>query len=113
MNIKNKTSFLYVVTGSEEEADRIATALVKEQLVACANILGAVSSIYCWKGEVTKETEVVVTFKTAARLVKESVKRIEALHSYECPAVIVIDIPDGSKEFLNWIERSLVDNTDS
>lgn len=39
-----------VTTGSEAEAETIATALLKEGLVACVNILSPVRSLYLWEG---------------------------------------------------------------
>ena len=108
MKIENKKSLLYVTTASEKEADKIAMALVEEQLVACANILSGASTIYRWKGKMNKETEVVLILKTIAKLVHKSVKRIKELHSYECPAIIVMDVRGGNKEFLNWIDSSVV-----
>ncbi len=108
LEIKNKTNLLYVTAGSEEEANKIAATLVEEQLVACANILGASTAIYRWKEKLTKETEFILVLKTVARLVQKSVQRIDELHSYECPAVIVIDIQDGNKEFLNWINNAVL-----
>ena len=86
--------------------------MVEEQLVACANILGASTAIYRWEGKLIKEKEVVLIFKTIASLVQKSVKRIKELHSYECPAIIVIDIQDGNKEFISWIKSAVLNDPD-
>ena len=112
MKIETRTNLLYVTAGSEEEANKIATTLVEEQLVACANILGASTAVYRWKGKLTKETEFILILKTVARLVQKSIQRIGELHSYECPSVIVIDINDGNKEFLTWINSAVLQNFD-
>ena len=32
--------------------------------------------------------------------------RIDELHSYECPSVVVLNVDDGNKSFLDWIENS-------
>ena len=108
MKLENKIKLLYVTASSEEEANKIAATLVEEQLVACANIFGASTAIYRWKEKLTKETEFIIVLKTVARLVQKAVQRIGELHSYECPAVIVIDIQDGNKEFLNWINNAVL-----
>ncbi len=47
-----------------EIANRVAHTLVAEKLAACANIIPAVHSIYCWKGKVETAGEVIVFFKT-------------------------------------------------
>jgi periplasmic divalent cation tolerance protein len=103
LKLENKIKLLYVTASSEEEANKIAVTLVEEELVACANILGASTAIYRWKEKLTKETEFILVLKTVARLIQKSIQRIGELHSYECPGVIVIDIQDGNKKFLNWI----------
>jgi uncharacterized protein involved in tolerance to divalent cations len=46
LKIENKIKLLYVTASSEEEANKIAVTLVEEELVACANILGASTAIY-------------------------------------------------------------------
>jgi periplasmic divalent cation tolerance protein len=79
------------------EAEEIASTLVEEQLVTWANILVALTTIYRWKEKLTKETEVILIFKTIARLVQKSLQRIEELHSNKCPAIIVIDIQDVNR----------------
>jgi uncharacterized protein involved in tolerance to divalent cations len=66
------------------EAEEIASTLVEEQLVTWANILVALTTIYRWKEKLTKETEVILIFKTIARLVQKSLQRIEELHSNKC-----------------------------
>ena len=40
-----------VTTGSETEAETIATALLEERLAACVNILSPVRSLYRWQGK--------------------------------------------------------------
>ena len=106
MKLRNKIKLFYVTVGSETEADKIATALVEEELAACANIFCPSTAIYRWEGKINKEKEVVLIFKTTSSLVQESLQRVLELHSYECPAVIVMDIQDGNKKFLNWINES-------
>ena len=50
--------------GSQEEARRLARALVEERLVACCNLVGAVQSIYRWQGKLCEDDEVLILAKT-------------------------------------------------
>ena len=100
------TKLLYATAESQEEAEKIATILVEERLVACANILGPSTSIYWWEDKVTKENEVVIILKTKADLAEQAIARIVELHSYECPAVVALDIEKGNPEFLMWINKN-------
>ncbi len=96
-------SLLYVTTGNDDEAQRIASALVRERLVACANIIPGMQSFYWWQGEVQNDTEVVLIVKTRAALVATVTERIRTLHSYECPCVVELPVASGNPAFLDWI----------
>src|SRR5437868_11843108 len=43
--------FVYITTGSRDEALSIGRTLVEEGLAACANVLGEMTSIYRWQGD--------------------------------------------------------------
>jgi periplasmic divalent cation tolerance protein len=94
---------IYVTTSDQAEAERIGHALVQERLVACANILGTIRSIYRWKGQLESGTEVAMLFKTTQARAAEAVERVRALHSYECPAIVVLPVLGGNPGFLDWV----------
>lgn len=73
--------------GDEDSAARVADALLSEGLIACANILPEIRSLYVWKGERGDGREVAVLFKTRAGLLDAAVARLETLHPYETPAI--------------------------
>lgn len=73
--------------GDSESAEAVAGQLLDEGLVACANILPGVRSLYRWKGERGEGAEVAVLFKTRADLLDAAVARLEALHPYDAPAI--------------------------
>ena len=73
---------------NEDEAELVAGRLLDEGLVACANILPGVRSLYVWSGERGEAREVGVLFKTDAALLEGAVDRLVELHSYDAPAVI-------------------------
>ena len=47
-----------------EEATRIAEMLVERTLAACVQILPPITSIYIWKGEVQRESEILLVAKS-------------------------------------------------
>jgi periplasmic divalent cation tolerance protein len=89
--------------GSEEEAERIATALVRERLAACINLVAPLTSIYRWRGAVERATEVLLVIKTRKRSVAALIARLGALHSYEVPEAIVLPIEAGARPYLEWL----------
>lgn len=49
---------VYVTAADEEQATDLARALLTRGLIACANLLPGVRSLYLWQGEVQDEPEV-------------------------------------------------------
>ena len=81
--------------GSREEAERLATILVEERLVACVNILPEVLSVYRWEGKVETASEHLLFMKTIEERQRELELRIGQLHSYDTPEIISVAIASG------------------
>lgn len=96
-------TMIYVTAGSQDEALSIGTTLVEERLVACANVLGDITSVYWWDGAVQEETEVALVLKTRSDLVERVTSRVKELHGYACPCVVALPIAGGNPDFLAWI----------
>ena len=93
--------------GAEEEATRIASALVEERLAACVNILPGMQSIYRWHGVIERAGELLLLIKTTEAQLAALRVRIEALHSYDTPEVIALPIAGGSERYLAWLREQL------
>jgi periplasmic divalent cation tolerance protein len=93
--------------GSEEEARKIANALVEQKLAACVNIIPQIESIYRWQGKVESSREWLLLIKTSAEKFGAVRDAIRELHSYDLPECIALAIDDGSSAYLGWIEDSL------
>ncbi len=89
--------------GSQEEAERIATALVGERLAACVNLVAPLTSIYRWRGAVERAAEVLLVIKTRRALVQRLIARVAELHSYDVPEAIVLPIEAGARPYLAWL----------
>ena len=72
---------------SEAAARAAAGTLLDEGLIACANILPQVRSLYVWNGERGEAAEVGVLFKTNPALLAKAIARLEAIHPYDTPAI--------------------------
>lgn len=97
---------VYVTAADQEEARRIADTLVEERLAACVNILGAVHSVYRWKGAVESAREVALVAKTEASRFEALAARVRSLHSYETPCIVALPLERGDGAFLRWIGES-------
>ncbi len=96
---------IFVTASGEEEGVKIASALVSEEIVACANMISGVRSIFKWKGKIEDEREVMLVIKTQAARTPEVIARVKTLHSYDVPEIIVLPILDGNPSYLQWIEE--------
>ena len=86
-----------------EVAEQLARQLVEERLIACANLVPGVASIFRWKGAVQNESEVLMLFKTRRTLVEELLDRLRELHPYEVPEGLVVPLEAGLHAYSRWV----------
>jgi periplasmic divalent cation tolerance protein len=97
----------YMTCKNKVEANKIAYALVKKDLVACANIIPNIKSYFKWnnkKVNIIKES--VLIGKTVKKNINKIILYVKKISSYDCPCVVFVDIKDGNKDFLSWIKSS-------
>ncbi len=96
--------FIYVTVPSQSEAEKIADALVGKRLVACANIIPGMKSVYRWQGKVEQRNEVVLILKTQAQLFPAAEIAVKAMHSDDTPCIVALPVDAGNVAYLKWIE---------
>ena len=99
---------IYTTFNSLDNAKTVITQLLREKLIACANIGSNMQSIYSWEGKIRCENEVAVLLKTTDKLVDEAVVKLKKLHQYQTPCIIVLPVTSCDKDFLNWVKESLI-----
>ena len=92
---------------SEEEACRIAEAVVNKKLAACAQVTGPIVSHYIWKGEQCREKEWHVSMKTVKSLELHLMDFITELHTYETPELISVLVESVSEAYFEWMLQIL------
>lgn len=95
-----------VTINDRDRAAQIARVLVEKKLVACVNIIPEIRSIYSWQGELCDETEILLIMKTRSELYAELESTVKALHPYEVPEIIALDIQKGLADYLRWIDET-------
>jgi periplasmic divalent cation tolerance protein len=91
---------------SEEVAADIGKKLVEERLVACANLVPRIRSLYAWKGTLCDEAETLCILKTRPELFGAIERRVRELHPYEVPEVVMVEARDVSAAYLAWVLES-------
>lgn len=94
-------------------ARSIATAMIEKHLIACANLLPAVESIYRWDGKIEETTEVLLLMKTSAAKQEAALEALQSLHPYDTPEGLAVPVIAGLERYLNWIDDSLKSECDS
>ena len=97
-----------LVTGSNaRECARIARNLLERRLIACANLVPQIRSLYTWEGKVADEKECLMVLKSSREMFPSLEAEIEKLHSYSVPEIIALPIIEGFPNYLNWIAESM------
>jgi len=94
---------IYSTFGSADDAQRVARTLVEERLIACANVVPGVTSIYRWKDEVHADAEVVLIAKTRADLVEPAMARLAAIHPYDVPCITSWPLSQCHLAYADWV----------
>jgi periplasmic divalent cation tolerance protein len=95
-----------VTAPNSEVAASLGRALLDERLIACANLVPGVRSIYRWKGELCDEAEVLLVLKARSSDFEALRARIVALHPYEVPEVLRLDAVAGHHPWVDWLLAS-------
>lgn len=98
-----KILLVHCTCPDRDHAERIARTLVEERLAACVNLLPGLRSIYRWQGMVESADETLLLIKTAADRFDALQARLRALHPYELPEIVAVEIAAGLPPYLDWI----------
>ncbi len=103
------SEFIQVMTttASEDDARKIAGALVEERLAACVQVVGPIASTYRWRGAVERAQEYLCLVKTRAEAYGRVEERIRQLHPYEVPEIVALPITAASAAYLAWIDSEV------
>ena len=100
-------ALIWCPVGSLEEAKLLAHRLIEEELVACANILPGVTSIFSYEGITQEADEVVLVCKTRDALLNDAITRLCAMHSYDVPAICGWRADKAPDVTLEWLSDTI------
>src|SRR5215471_2968275 len=99
---------VFVTCESRDQAEKIAQAVVIENLAACVNVLPGIRSCYVWERKLTWAEEVLLLIKTTCGRFDQLQNRVRALHSYEVPEIVGVPIDDAFQPYLDWIDTCVM-----
>ncbi len=97
---------IHWTSGSIDEARRVCRYLVQERMVACAQIVPWVESIYMWNNQLETGQESKVILKTLKQRFEKIKEIILQNSSYDIPEIICFSIEEGNADYLDWIRES-------
>ena len=98
-----RAAVIYTPLPDAETARDIARTLLEENLVACANILSEMESVFRWEGHIDTSKEVAVLFKTTSDAIDPAVSRLGALHPYSTPVIVASFCDAAYPDTLEWL----------
>lgn len=87
-----------------EIAEQITKTLLEKKLVSSIQ-RREVTSIWRYNNQIEQGKEYVLEMKTKKELFKEIEEEIKKIHTYEVAEIFAEEIKEGSKEYLDWIEK--------
>jgi periplasmic divalent cation tolerance protein len=91
-------------TARRDEAEKIGRALVERRLAACVQIVGPITSVYRWPGQIETAEEWQCWAKSRRERYPQIEAAIRGLHPYELPEILALGVLDGSPAYLAWLE---------
>lgn len=93
-------------SGSIDEARKICRYLVQERLVAGAQIIPWIESIFNLDNQLDTAQESKVVLRTVLERFDKIKKVIQENCTYEIPEIIFRKIDGGNEEYLQWIKEN-------
>lgn len=84
------------------QALALADQVVRERLVACAQMLPPITSIYSWQGEIEQAEEFLLLLKTPADRYPDLEHRLHQIHPYDEPEILALPATQVSATYLDW-----------
>jgi periplasmic divalent cation tolerance protein len=98
---------VFMTAPDVEVAERMGRILVEERLIACANVVQDVISLYRWEGEVQRDSEALVIMKTTADALPALEARAVELHPYDVPEVLAVPVVGGHGGYMDWVRAEV------
>lgn len=98
---------IYVTVESRQKAKEMAVKLLEEKLIACANIVDELESLYHWEGKLCEAKEALLLAKTSEEKIPLAVDAIKKMHSYDLPCIVGFPVTAGLPAFLKWVSEEV------
>ncbi len=99
--------FIYVTFPDPPTAEKICRELIGVRVIACANILAPMKSIFWWKDTIETGSEIPTLLKTTAELYPQAREKIQSLHPYQVPCIVELPTDRIHPAYAEWLTSEL------
>jgi len=96
-----EAAVIMTTVSTGEEARALTTDLLERRLAACVQEI-SITSRYRWEGSLAEQPERMLFLKTTTDRAPEAMARIEEIHPYEVPEVMVVETT-AAAPYLAWL----------
>ena len=89
--------------GTTFDVQPLALQLAEQGVAACVNVIPQIQSVYRWKGKIENDSEQLLLIKTVEERLPDLRATLFAMHPYEVPEFVVIQIDDLSEAYRSWL----------
>lgn len=91
---------------TEEDAGRLARAVVERGLAVCVQIDGPLTSVYRWAGRIETAREYRLMFKFSADQSAALESHVHSNHPYSTPEWVVVNAEHVGEKYLSWAQAN-------
>lgn len=102
-----KSIVVFITTKNTAEAETISRALLDAKLIACANIVDGIKSLFWWQGKIDESGEAFLMAKSHEELLPDIIRTVKKNHGYSVPEIIALPVIGGNPDYLKWIDQSV------
>ena len=101
-----KQNLLFLTCANQEEADKIAQALLEKKLVVCVK-KSPVNSDFLWQGKIDHASEILLVMDSSEELFDQAEQEVKRLHSYDTPNLVSVLVSKSSSGIAQWLGQEL------
>jgi len=103
MKAASSFALVLVTTPSPAVARSLARAALDRRLIACANIVPRIESMFWWQGKIETSREWLVVMKSRKALLRSLEALVLELHPYDTPEFLTVPLMSGNRRYLEWL----------
>ncbi len=93
---------LITTLGSRQEALSLAREVVDGRTAACVQVIGPITSVYRWHGNVEETEEFLCLMKVPGEGLERLVQFVRERHPYDVPELTAVDPTFVDERYLAW-----------